>query len=87
MKQQKEGDTACCWLCELFWGVKMKLCVYEAAFVRFPSVFVSDSEMRVQRAEQRALKAEEALQLASVKIQDLERKLQSSEGTEPQTWN
>lgn len=36
----------------------------------------SDSEMQVQRAEQRALKAEEALQLASVKIQDLERKLQ-----------
>lgn len=65
----------------------MKLCVYEAAFGRFPSVFVSDSEVRVQRAEQRALKAEEALHLALLKIQDLERKLQgqsslSAEGTE-----
>lgn len=50
----------------------------------------SDSEMRVQRVEQRALKAEEALQLALVKIQELERKLQgksspSAEGAESQT--
>lgn len=66
--------------------------MYKAAFVRFPSVFVSDSEMRVQHAEHCALKAEEALQLASVRIQDLERKLQgqsslSAEGTELQTGN
>lgn len=57
----------------------------------FP-LFVSDSEMRVQSAEQRSLKAEEALQSALVKIQDLERHLQGrssviAEGTELQTWN
>lgn len=36
----------------------------------------SDSELRVQSAEQRALNAEEALQAALMKIQDLERHLQ-----------
>lgn len=53
---------------------------------------VSDSELRVQGAEQRALRAEEALQAALEKIQDQERQLQgraslepkSSEGTVPQ---
>lgn len=74
MKQEpREGDAGCC----LVVGLR----------VRSLSVFASDSEMRVQSAEQRALKAEEALLSASVKIQDLERKLQgrsslSSEGTE-----
>lgn len=57
----------------------------------FP-LFGSDSELRVQSAEQRALKAEEALESALVKIQDLERHLQgrsslNAEGTESQTWN
>lgn len=75
-----------------FLGRQNEVVCVRSRFVRFLSVFVSDSEMRVQRAEQRALKAEEALQLASVKIQDLERKLQgqsspSAEGTELQTWN
>lgn len=53
----------------------MKLCVCTKQLLS-DFCLCSDSEMRVQRAEQRALKAEEALQLASVKIQDLERKLQ-----------
>lgn len=74
-----------------FLGLKNEIvCIHEAAFGRFPSVFVSDSEVRVQRADQRALKAEEALHLALVKIQDLERKLQgqsslSAEGTDSST--
>lgn len=73
----------------LSWGAQTK---HEAASVRFPPVFVSESERRVQRAEQRALKAEEALQSASVQIGDLERKLQgpprlSAEGREPPTWS
>lgn len=46
-------------------------------------VFVSDSELRVQSAEQRALKAEEALQAALEKIQDLEIKLQGRSSLEP----
>lgn len=74
------------------WGSDTDLCTCKSGFVRFPSVFVSDSEMRVQSAEQRALKAEEALQSALVRIQDLERHLQGrpsldAEGTELQTWN
>lgn len=59
---------------------KSKCVCVKAALGRLASVFVSDSERRVQRAEQRALKAEEALQLASVRIRDLERKLQGSSG-------
>lgn len=46
-------------------------------------VFVSDSELRVQSAEQRALKAEEALQAALEKIKDLERQLQGRSSLEP----
>lgn len=74
------------------WGSEMDLCTCNAGFVRFPSVFVRDSEMRVQSAELRALKAEEALQSALVKIQDLERHLQgrsslNAEGTELKTRN
>lgn len=66
--------------------------MHEPGFVTFLSVFVSDSETRVQAAEQRALKAEEALQTALVKIQELERRLQaqpclSAEGAELQTWS
>lgn len=97
MKQKPEdGDAGCCWaqmcVCVAFWGSDVDLCTCKSGFVRFPSVFVSDSEMRVQSAEQRALKAEEALQSALVKIQDLERHLQGrssliSEGTELQTRN
>lgn len=79
-------------VCGVSWGSDMDLYTCKSGFVRFPSVFVSDSEMRAQSAEQRALKAEEALQSALVKIQDLERHLQgrsslNSEGTEAQTCN
>ncbi len=48
-------------------------------------MFVSDSELRVQSAEQRALKAEEALQAALEKIQDLERQLQGQPSLEPKS--
>lgn len=83
--EQEEAGAGCCW-------GPLWVCVYKAGFVSFPSVFVSDSEMRALSAEQRALKAEEALQSALVKIQDLERNLQarsslSAEGTAIQTWN
>lgn len=44
---------------------------------------ISNSELRVQSAEQRALKAEEALQAALDKIQDLERQLQGYSSLEP----
>lgn len=46
--------------------------------------FFSHSELQVQSAVQRALRAEEELQAALVKIQDLERQLQSHSGAEPQ---
>ncbi|KAF0041949.1 hypothetical protein F2P81_005481 [Scophthalmus maximus] len=46
-------------------------------------VFDSDSELRVQSAEQRALKAQEALQAALEKIQDLERQLLGRPSLEP----
>lgn len=97
MEREREGgDAGCCWaqmcVCVGSWGSDMDFCTCKSGFVRFPSVFVSDSEMRVQSAEQRALKAEEALQSALVKIQDLESHLQGgssliAEGTELQTWN
>lgn len=48
-------------------------------------VLVSDSELRVQSAEQRASKAEEDLQAAMDKIQDLERQLQGRLSLEPTT--
>lgn len=46
-------------------------------------VFVRDSELRVQSAEQRALKAEEALQAALEKTKHLERQLQGRSSLEP----
>lgn len=46
-------------------------------------VYISDSELRGQSAEQRALKAEESLQAALDKIQDLERQLQGQSSLEP----
>lgn len=52
--------------------------------ISFIVCVLSDSELRVQAAEQRALKAEEALQAALQKIQDLERQLQGSPSLEPQ---
>lgn len=52
---------------------------------RFPCMCDSDSELRIQSAEQRALKAEEALQAALEKIQDLERQLQGRPSLEPKS--
>lgn len=44
---------------------------------------ISNSELRVQSAEQRALQAEEGLQAALDKIQDLERQLKGYSSLEP----
>lgn len=48
-------------------------------------MYLSNSELQVQSAEQRALRAEEALQAALDTIQDLERQLQSQSRAEPQS--
>lgn len=48
-------------------------------------VFVSESELQVQSAEQRALKAEEALQAALEKIKDLEKQLEDQSNLEPKS--
>lgn len=47
-------------------------------------MYLSNSELQVQSAEQRALLAEEALQAALDTIQDLERQLQSQSRAEAQ---
>lgn len=48
-------------------------------------VFVSESELQIQSAEQRALKAEEALQAALETIKDLEKRLEDQSSLEPKS--